>query len=62
MDGASAVILVSPAVPGQQMEMDVQTQAGTCGDAYAPCPDAGTPAHVDAQIKWVAVYAYRPSR
>lgn len=62
IDGRAWATMRSPAVPGQQMEMDVQTQAGTCGDAYAPCPDAGTPAHVDAQIKWVAAYAYRPSR
>jgi beta-glucanase (GH16 family) len=46
-------------VPRQPMELDLQTQAGTCGDPYAPCPDNRTPAHVNAQIKWVAAYAYR---
>ena len=49
----------SSAVPSEPMELDLQTQAGTCGDSYAPCPDRGTPAHVNAQIKWVAAYAVR---
>ncbi|MGZ4217426.1 MAG: glycoside hydrolase family 16 protein [Solirubrobacteraceae bacterium] len=59
IDGRAWATLRSPAVPDQPMEMDVQTQAGTCGVSYAPCPDAATPSHVDAQIKWVAAYAYR---
>jgi hypothetical protein len=41
------------------MELDLQAQAGTCGDRYAPCPDATTPAHVDLQVDWVAAYARR---
>ena len=44
-------------VPAIPMEMDLQTQAGTCGDAYAPCPDASTPAHVNMQVDWVVAYA-----
>ena len=36
----------------------MQTQAGTCGDRYAPCPDATTPAKVNMQIDWVRAYAY----
>jgi hypothetical protein len=39
------------------MELDLQAQAGTCGDRYAPCPDATTPARVDLQVDWVAVSA-----
>lgn len=62
VDGRAWATMRSPVVPAQKMEMDVQTQAGSCGDSYAPCPDAGTPAHVNAQIKWVAEYAYRGSR
>jgi beta-glucanase (GH16 family) len=50
----------SAAVPSQAMVLDLQAQAGTCGDTYAPCPDATTPARVNMQIDWVAAYAYRP--
>jgi hypothetical protein len=38
----------------------LQSQAGTCGDRYAACPDSTTPARVDYQIDWVAAYADRP--
>ena len=46
-------------VPAERMEFDMQTQAGTCGDRWAPCPDASTPAHVNMQVDWVKAYAYR---
>ena len=46
-------------VPAEVMELDMQTQAGTCGDRWAPCPDASTPARVDMQVDWVAAYARR---
>jgi beta-glucanase (GH16 family) len=59
IDGRRWAVIRSAAVPNQPMEMDIQTQAGTCRDRWAPCPDATTPAHVKAQIKWVAAYAYR---
>ncbi|MBV9421904.1 MAG: glycoside hydrolase family 16 protein [Solirubrobacterales bacterium] len=59
IDGRQWALVWSDAVPDQRMEMDLQTQAGTCGDSYAPCPDAQTPAHVNAQIQWVAAYAYQ---
>jgi glycosyl hydrolase family 16 len=49
-----------PHVPHVPMEMDMQTQAGTCGDKNAPCPDSSTPAHVNLQVAWVVAYAYRP--
>jgi beta-glucanase (GH16 family) len=62
IDGRRWATVSSPAVPDQPMEMDVQTQAGTCGDPYAPCPDSRTPAHVNAQIRWVAAYAYTGRR
>ena len=45
-------------VPAQLMELDIQTQAGTCGQIDTPCPDAGTPQHVVMQVDWVV--AYRP--
>jgi hypothetical protein len=46
-------------VPDEPMELDLQTQAGTCGDRYAPCPDATTPPRVTLQVAWVVAYAYR---
>ena len=60
IDGRRWAAVRSAAVPRQPMELDLQTQAGTCGDASAPCPDASTPSRVDAQVAWVAAYAYRP--
>jgi hypothetical protein len=35
------------------MELAIQTQAGTCGDRYAPCPDRRTPRMVRLQVEWV---------
>ena len=52
----------SPHVPAELMEFDMQTQAGTCGDRYAPCPDSTTPAKVTMEVDWVRIYAYRPGR
>jgi beta-glucanase (GH16 family) len=62
IDGRQWAVLRSTSVPDQPMEMDLQTQAGTCGDPYAPCPDGATPAHVNAQIRWVAAYAYQGTK
>jgi len=62
IDGRQWAVLRNHAVPAQPMEMDLQAQAGTCGDSSAPCPDSTTPARVNAQIDWVAAYAYRPPR
>jgi beta-glucanase (GH16 family) len=59
VDGRRWAVVRNPAVPDHAMEMDLQTQSGTCGDASAPCPDSTTPARVSAQIAWVAAYAYR---
>ena len=47
-------------VPAQPMEMDLQSQAGTCGEPSAPCPDATTQNRVNVQIDWVAIWRYRP--
>ncbi|HEU5001685.1 MAG TPA: glycoside hydrolase family 16 protein [Actinomycetota bacterium] len=58
-DGTVWATVADARVPAQTMEMDLQTQAGTCGDTWAPCPDASTPAHVDMQVDWVV--AYRPA-
>jgi beta-glucanase (GH16 family) len=59
LDGRRWAVVRHPRVPAQAMELAIQSQAGTCGDRYAPCPDSTTPARVDFQIDWVAAYAYR---
>ncbi|HEY7138094.1 MAG TPA: glycoside hydrolase family 16 protein [Acidimicrobiia bacterium] len=56
LDGRVWATIDSPAVPAIPMEMDAQAQAGTCGDRWAPCPDATTPGRVDAEIDWVVAY------
>lgn len=65
VDGATWAVVRSRGVPAQPMVLDIQTAAGSCGQGWAPCPDQTTPAEVDAQIGWVAAYAYpaakRPS-
>jgi beta-glucanase (GH16 family) len=59
LDGRAWATVHSRHVPAEPMEFDIQTQAGTCGVAYAPCPDATTPPRVDLQVDWVAAYARR---
>ena len=56
LDGAAWDTLSSSQVPSQPMEMDIQTQAGTCGQVETPCPNASTPAHVNLQVDWVVAY------
>lgn len=60
LDGRVWARVRSRHVPAELMELDMQTQAGTCGDRWAPCPGASTPSHVNMQVDWVAAYAYRP--
>jgi beta-glucanase (GH16 family) len=60
IDGRRWGVVRSRNVPRQPMELDLQSQAGTCGDHFAPCPDASTPARVNLQVDWVVAYAYRP--
>lgn len=62
IDGRPWGIVKSPAVPAQPMEMDIQTQAGTCGNRWQPCPDDQTPTYVNAQVQWVKAYAYQGPR
>lgn len=60
IDGRVWARVRSSGVPRQRMELDLQAQAGTCGDKYAPCPDASTPRKVTLAVDWVRAYAYRP--
>jgi licheninase len=62
LDGRRWASVRSPHVPDEAMEMDMQTQAGTCGDRWAPCPDGHTPARVDMEVDWVVAYSYKPRR
>jgi beta-glucanase (GH16 family) len=59
LDGRAWGTVRSPHVPNEPMELDIQSQAGTCGDHYAPCPDGSTPERVDLEVDWVRAYAYR---
>jgi beta-glucanase (GH16 family) len=59
LDGRPWAVVKSAHVPAEPMELDLQTQTGTCGSAFAPCPDATTPARVDMQVDWVVAYARR---
>ena len=60
LDGRRWATVRSAHVPHEPMELDLQTQAGTCGDRYAPCPDASTPRRVTMYVDWVRADAYRP--
>lgn len=44
-------------VPSTAMRLALQSEAGTCGDAWTPCPDATTPEEVDLEIDWAVAYA-----
>jgi beta-glucanase (GH16 family) len=59
LDGRAWGTVKSRFVPREPMELDMQTQAGTCGNRYAPCPDHSTPAQVALHVDWVRAYAYR---
>ncbi|HMC09273.1 MAG TPA: glycoside hydrolase family 16 protein [Actinomycetota bacterium] len=56
LDGTVWAAVASANVPAVPMEMDMQTQSGTCGDQWAPCPDASTPTRVNMQVDWVVAY------
>jgi beta-glucanase (GH16 family) len=61
LDGRAWATVRSAHVPREPMELDLQTQAGTCGDRYAPCPGASTPPRVTMEVDWVRADAYRPA-
>jgi hypothetical protein len=60
LDGQPWSTLNDSHVPDVPMELDVQSEAGTCGNSSAPCPDATTPSKVELQVDWVRAYAYKP--
>lgn len=44
-------------VPKVPMALDMQTQAGICGNVTNPCPNASTPAQVSLYVDWAVAYA-----
>ncbi len=60
IDGRRWATVRDAAVPAKPMVLDLQSQAGTCDQVWAPCPDTSTPSRVDFEIAWVVAYAYRP--
>jgi beta-glucanase (GH16 family) len=56
LDGRRWATVRSSHVPAEPMELDMQAQAGTCGVAFAPCPDASTPSHIHLDVDWVVAY------
>jgi beta-glucanase (GH16 family) len=62
VDGRVWAAISGRAVPSVPMELDLQAQAGTCGDRYAPCPNAATPPRSAVHVDWVAAYEYKGFR
>ncbi|HWD08575.1 MAG TPA: glycoside hydrolase family 16 protein, partial [Actinomycetota bacterium] len=60
IDGATWATMTGPGIPNVAMEMDLQMQAGACGDPYTPCPDATTPSNVNMDVDWVVAYKPAP--
>jgi len=56
VDGSTWATMTGPNIPDVAMEMDLQMQAGVCGDPYTPCPDATTPSRVNMDVDWVVAY------
>jgi len=49
--------LNSTHVPAITMGLGMQTQTfKDCSNPWNSCPDSSTPAHVNMQIDWVAIY------
>jgi len=58
LDGRTLARVNSPLVPSDPLELDIQSETNTdCGLAYFTCIDARTPAEVDLDVAWVAVFA-----
>jgi beta-glucanase (GH16 family) len=57
LDGRPWGRVGSDHVPSEPMELAIQSQAGTCGHRFAPCPDRSTPRVVRLQVDWVRAFS-----
>jgi beta-glucanase (GH16 family) len=57
LDGEAWATVEGDHVPADPMDFDIQAQAGNCAPGWDLCPGAATPAQVNLQVDWVAVYA-----
>jgi hypothetical protein len=57
LDGKAWASIRGGDVPDGPMQMDIQSQAATCGPG-STCPGTSTPAHVRLDVAWVRIYAY----
>jgi hypothetical protein len=56
LNGKPWSTLTGSMVPSTPMRLALQSEAGTCGDQWTPCPDATTPARVDLEVDWAVAY------
>ena len=61
VDGVPWGSVTSPHVPDVPMWLAVQAPTGECGDEWAPCPNATTPAKVVMEVDYVKAWRYDPS-
>jgi beta-glucanase (GH16 family) len=58
IDGQEWASVVSPNLPTKPMNLAIQTEANNdCTLTWATCVDGTTPANVNLEVDWVAVYA-----
>jgi beta-glucanase (GH16 family) len=60
LDGEPWATVEGPQVPGEPMDLALQTQAWYCGQGWEACPDETTPDRVDLEVDWVSIHAYQP--
>jgi len=58
LDGSPWGTISGAGVPTKPMNLAIQTEMISCTQHDAPCPGASTPANVDLEVDWVAVYGH----
>jgi hypothetical protein len=56
LDGQVWATTESPAVPDEPMSLALQSQAWFCDGYFSDCPNETTPANVNMEVDWVAIY------
>jgi beta-glucanase (GH16 family) len=56
LDGVPWATVDTPFAPSKPMNLAIQTEAAKTCTQWMTCIDATTPAHVDLEVDWVAVY------